>query len=253
MTSLVEKINKQNLPQHVAIIMDGNGRWAKQRGEERVFGHQNGVESVRQVTEAAAELGVKYLTLYAFSTENWNRPKEEVQALMALLVQTVHGEIGTLNKNNVRLQAIGNLELMAESTHIHLQSAIQETATNTGLTLVLALSYSGRWDIVEAAKHIAVQLAGKTIGLQDITDTLFSKHLSTGAIPDPELLIRTSGESRISNFLLWQLAYTELYFTPTLWPDFRKSDFYEAILDFQQRERRFGRTGDQLLNPSYDI
>ncbi len=247
---LKEKVNPQKLPKHVAIIMDGNGRWAKQKGNQRIFGHKNGVKAVREVTEAAAEIGVKYLTLYAFSTENWNRPKIEIDALMQLLVSTIHSETKTLLKNNVRLMAIGDKESLPLSVQQNLQDSINQTANNTGLTLVLALSYSSRWEIVNAVKKIALDIENNVLTHQDINEQIFSNYLTTKDIPDPELLIRTSGEYRISNFLLWQIAYSELYFTNKLWPDYRKNDFYEAIIDYQTRERRFGKTSEQLSNES---
>ncbi len=243
---LKENVNLQKLPKHVAIIMDGNGRWAKQKGNQRIFGHKNGVKAVREVTEAAAEIGVQYLTLYAFSTENWNRPKIEIDALMQLLVSTIHSETKTLLKNNVRLMAIGDRESLPLSVQNNLQDSINQTAKNTGLTLVLALSYSSRWEITNAVKKIALAIENKQLSHEDINEQLFSNYLTTKDIPDPELLIRTSGEYRISNFLLWQIAYSELYFTNKLWPDYRKDDFYEAIIDFQNRERRFGKTSEQL-------
>lgn len=243
---LKDKIDLKNLPQHVAIIMDGNGRWAKQQGKARVFGHKNGVQSVRDVTEAGAELGIKYMTLYAFSTENWNRPKLEVTALMTLLVGTIRKEVATLNKNNIRLQAIGNLEMLPKAAQKELQEAIESTQNNSRMTLILALSYSAKWEMVEAVKKIAQQAKDGLIDINNIDETLISQHLSTKNIPDPELMIRTSGESRISNFLLWQLAYSELFFTPVLWPDFRKNHFFEAIYNYQNRERRFGMTSEQL-------
>ncbi len=247
---LKEKVNPQKLPKHVAIIMDGNGRWAKQKGNQRIFGHKNGVKAVREVTEAAAEIGVKYLTLYAFSTENWNRPKIEIDALMQLLVSTIHSETKTLLKNNVRLMAIGDKESLPLSVQQNLQDSINQTANNTGLTLVLALSYSSRWEIVNAVKKIALDIENNVLTHQDINEQIFSNYLTTKDIPDPELLIRTSGEYRISNFLLWQIAYSELYFTNKLWPDYRKNDFYEAIIDYQTRERRFGKTSEQLSDES---
>ncbi|MDF2437590.1 MAG: pyrophosphate synthase [Bacteroidota bacterium] len=246
--SLKEKINPAKLPQHIAIIMDGNGRWAKQQGEQRIFGHENGVKSVRESVEAAAELGVKYLTLYAFSTENWNRPKEEVMALMQLLVHTISAETATLNKNNIRLQAIGDLKSLPSDCYNELQEAIDKTKTNTRTTLVLALSYSSRWEIINAMKEIAEKIQNNTLSPSEITEQTINAHLCTAEIPEPELMIRTSGEHRISNFLLWQLAYAELYFTDKLWPDFRKEDLYEAILDYQNRERRFGKTSEQLIS-----
>jgi len=241
------RIDIQKLPNHVAIIMDGNGRWAKKVGEERIFGHQNGVKSVKECTEAAAELGIKYLTLYAFSTENWNRPKEEVDALMALLVHTINSETESLNKNNIRLHAIGNLDILPIETRNELNQAIENTKNNTRLNLVLALSYSSKWEIINAIQNIAQSVKNNELNISDINDDLLSAHLTTKNIPDPELLIRTSGELRISNFLLWQLAYSELYFTDKLWPEFTKQDFYDAIADFQQRERRFGKTSEQLF------
>lgn len=246
--SLKEKINLSKLPQHIAIIMDGNGRWAKQQGEQRIFGHENGVRSVRDAVEAAAELGVKYLTLYAFSTENWNRPQEEVIALMQLLVHTISAETKTLNENNIRLHAIGDLKSLPEDCYNELQEAIEKTKNNSRTTLVLALSYSSRWEIIDAVKQIAAKIENKTLSPQSITENTINEHLCTAGMPDPELMIRTSGEHRISNFLLWQLAYAELYFTDKLWPDFRKEDLYEAILDFQNRERRFGKTSEQLIS-----
>jgi undecaprenyl diphosphate synthase len=243
---LKELIIKDKIPHHIAIIMDGNGRWAQSRGSMRVFGHQNGVESVRQVTEAAAEIGIDYLTLYAFSTENWNRPRSEVDALMGLMVKAVQSETETLHKNNVRLSAIGELNDLPKSVRKQLQSAIDYTADNTGLTLVLALSYSGKWEITSAVKKIVDDVQKGKIDPDIIDDCLIETYLNTSNIPDPELLIRTSGERRISNFMLWQLAYTELYFSPVLWPDFRKKDLYEAIIDFQRRDRRFGRVKDPV-------
>ncbi|MFA8300443.1 MAG: isoprenyl transferase [Hyphomicrobiales bacterium] len=243
---LKENINLEKLPQHIAIIMDGNGRWAKQQGELRTFGHINGVTAVRETSEAAAEIGLKYLTLYAFSTENWNRPEEEINALMDLLVSTIEKETPTLNKNNIRLQAIGDLKSLPESSYHSLMKAINNTKDNTGLTMVLALSYSARWEIVEAVKKIAGQVKNEELDIKDIDAKVFESNLCTNNIPDPELLIRTSGEQRISNFLLWQIGYSELYFTSKLWPDFKKQDLYQAILDYQNRERRFGKTSEQL-------
>lgn len=242
---LKAQIDRNNLPRHVAVIMDGNGRWAKQKGNVRIFGHQNGVEAVRQITEVAGELGVEYLTLYAFSTENWNRPKGEVDALMKLLVSSIQSETENLHKNNVRLSVIGELSDLPSSVLKKLQSAIKYTADNTGLNLVIAVSYSGRWEITSAVKKIVADVQAGDLDPESIDYSVFESYLNTLTIPDPELLIRTSGERRISNFMLWQLAYTELYFTPVLWPDFRKEHFYEAILDFQRRDRRFGRLGDQ--------
>jgi undecaprenyl diphosphate synthase len=247
MLNLKEQINPDNLPLHIAIIMDGNGRWAKSRGAERTFGHENGVTSVRETVEAAAEIGIQYLTMYAFSTENWNRPKEEVDALMNLLVKTIHGETGTLNKNNIRLWAIGDLTSLHTDCYNELMSSIKATENNTRMTLILALSYSARWEITQAAQELAKEVQANRLSPEDITQELFSSYLSTKAIPEPSLLIRTSGEYRISNFLLWQIAYSELFFTAKLWPDFRKEDLYEAILSYQTRERRFGKTSEQLF------
>ena len=244
--SLKDKIDLKKLPNHIAIIMDGNGRWAKRQGKNRIFGHENGVKSVRETTEAAAELGVNYLTLYAFSTENWNRPKYEVNALMRLLVQSIDKETKTLNKNNIRLQAIGDLKSLHKNSYKQLMKAIKDTEKNDSMTLVLALSYSSRWEIVNAVKTIIEQINKNNISIENIDQEVFSSFLTTSSIPDPELLIRTSGEYRISNFLLWQIAYSELYFTPKLWPDFRKEDLYEAILNFQNRERRFGMISEQI-------
>ena len=241
MTSFKDKIDKLKLPKHVAIIMDGNGRWAAERGYERIFGHQNGVTSVREITEGAAEIGIEYLTLYAFSTENWSRPQPEVDALMELLVDTIETETPTLNKNNVRLLAIGDIKRLPGKATEKLERCLAQTANNSGLSLVLALSYSSRWEIKNALLNICKEIESGTLKPVDISDELISNHLTTKNIPDPDLLIRTSGEVRISNFLLWQIAYTELYFTKTHWPDFRKENFYEAICEFQQRERRFGK------------
>jgi undecaprenyl diphosphate synthase len=243
-----KRIDLAKLPKHVAIIMDGNGRWAKNKGEHRIFGHQHGVKSVRDCTEAAAELGLKFLTLYAFSTENWSRPKEEVDALMELLVQTIVAETPTLNKNNVRLKAIGNLKSLPGKCYEQLQEAMSETASNTGLTLVLALSYSAKWEIVEAIKQIAQLAKTGDLEINSIDENTMDCFLTTKDIPHPELLIRTSGEHRISNFLLWQIAYAEFYFTETLWPDFNRAAFFEAIVDYQARERRFGKTSEQLTS-----
>ncbi|WP_088655742.1 isoprenyl transferase [Geofilum rhodophaeum] len=237
----------EKLPRHVAIIMDGNGRWARKRGNARVFGHRNGVKAVREVTEAAAELGMGYLTLYAFSTENWSRPKNEVDALMALLVSTIASETQTLMKNNVQLRSIGCLDSLPSKVKAELDTCIKQTANNTGLTLILALSYSSRWEITQGVKRLAEDVKNGRLEISAINDQVFSSYLETREVPDPELLIRTSGEFRISNFLLWQIAYAELYFSDILWPDFRKEHFYEALLDFQKRERRFGKTSDQLI------
>jgi len=244
---LKSQINLDKLPRHIAVIMDGNGRWAKQHGKPRVFGHRNGVKAVREVTEAAAELGVEYLTLYAFSTENWNRPAMEVGALMRLLVETLHKEIETLNKNNIRLQAIGDISRLPDSTRKALLDGIHNTSKNNRMTLVLALNYSAKWELVEAARQLATRVQLGELSPDAITENLFNDALSTHGIPDPELLIRSSGEKRLSNFMLWQLAYAELYFTPVFWPDFRRQHLYEAIIDFQQRERRFGKISEQLV------
>ncbi len=244
--SLKDNINLGKLPSHIAIIMDGNGRWAKEKGEDRLFGHFSGVESVRNIVEGCAELGVKYLTLYAFSTENWDRPKDEVTGLMELLVQTIKKETETLNKNNIKLFVIGNTKLLPESAKRELNEACEETHANTGMALVMALSYSSRWEILNAVKQIAVEVRSGNLNPEEITDEVFEKYLCTSGIPNPELMIRTGGEYRISNFLLYQLAYSELYFTDTLWPDFRKENLYQAIIDYQNRERRFGKTSEQL-------
>lgn len=241
MSSFKEKIDTTRLPKHIAIIMDGNGRWAKERGYDRIFGHQNGVTSVRETTETAAELGIEYLTLYAFSTENWSRPQAEVDALMELLIDTIEKETPTLTKNNVRLMAIGDLSRLPNNAGEKLQRCIAQTSQNTGLALVLALSYSSRWEITNALKNICKEVIDGKCNIEDINDDLISSHLTTKSIPDPDLLIRTSGEIRISNFLLWQIAYTELYFTETHWPAFRKENLYQAISEFQQRDRRFGK------------
>ena len=246
MNNFKEQINLENLPSHVAIIMDGNGRWAKKQGKLRLFGHNNGVSSVRAVTEASAELGLKYLTLYAFSTENWNRPQDEVNGLMKLLIQTIEAETPTLNKNNVRLLSIGDSSRMPEDVNKRLQACIKTTENNTGLTLILALSYSSRWEITKATQDIANDIAQGIIKKEEITEELISNYMCTKNSPDPELLIRTSGEYRISNFLLWQIAYSELYFTDVLWPDFQKEDLYKAIVNYQSRERRFGKTSEQI-------
>jgi undecaprenyl diphosphate synthase len=240
-SSLKENIDTHNLPQHIAVIMDGNGRWAKSKGAARIFGHRNAIEAVRQVIEGSGELGVKFLTLYAFSTENWGRPKEEVDALMELLVNTLQKEISSLHKNNVRLGTIGDTEQLPKDCKENLKEAIEATKKNTGLNLLIALNYSGRWEILKAITKISEKVKEGLIAPTEIDETLFGQHLQTKDVPDPELLIRTSGEMRISNFLLWQIAYTELYITPKLWPDFRKEDLYEAICEYQKRERRFGK------------
>ncbi|MEO6550577.1 MAG: isoprenyl transferase [Ferruginibacter sp.] len=244
--SFKESINMQRLPRHIAIIMDGNGRWAQEKGEDRLFGHLHGVESVRNIVEGAAELGVEYLTLYAFSTENWDRPAYEVSGLMEILVDTIRNEVPTLNKNNIRLHVIGDMEMLPGTARQELQEALQETSVNTGLNLIMALSYSSRWELVNAVKKIALDVKAGELSTDDITQDTLQQYLTTSKFPDPELMIRTSGEFRISNFLLYQLAYAELYFTNTRWPDFRKENLYEAIVDFQSRERRFGKTGEQL-------
>ncbi len=241
-----DRIDLLKLPQHIAIIMDGNGRWAKEKGKLRVFGHRNGVVSVRDVVEGAAEIGVKYITLYTFSSENWNRPKMEVSAIMELMISTIHKEINNFMKNNVRLNAIGDLEMLPGKCYRELAGAIEQTKTNTGIILTLALSYSSRREILQAAKSIACKVQKGELSLDDIDEETFENNLYTSGMPNPELLIRTSGEYRISNYLLWQIAYAELYFTPKLWPDFRKEDLYEAIIDYQKRERRFGMTSEQL-------
>ena len=246
--SLKETINIEKLPGHVAIIMDGNGRWAKEQGKDRLFGHLHGVESVRDIVEGAAELGIKNLTLYAFSTENWDRPEYEVIGLMELLVDTIRKEVPTLNKNNIRLHVIGAINMLPENAQREVSEAINETAHNTGLNLIMALSYSSRWEIVNATQLIAADVLNGKLSIANITQDIFKEYLTTRLFPDPELLIRTSGEYRISNFLLYQSAYAELYFTDVLWPDFRRENFYEALINYQQRERRFGKTGDQIKN-----
>ena len=241
-------LDKNNIPKHVAIIMDGNGRWAKQKGEMRIFGHTNGVESVRESLTAAAEIGVKYLTLYAFSTENWNRPKEEVAALMDLLVKAIYDEVEELNEKGVRLETIGNTSILPVYCREALTKAKERTKDNDKITLILALSYSSRWEIAKAVKTMAEESISGKLNVETINEDLISSYLSTSNFPDPELLIRTSGENRVSNFLMWQLAYTELYFTETLWPDFKKEHFFKAIKDYQDRERRFGKTSEQIVN-----
>lgn len=243
-----ESIDLNNLPAHISVIMDGNGRWAKQKGfTDRIFGHRNAIQAVRETIEGCGELGVKYLTLYAFSTENWNRPKAEVMALMSLLVSTINDELPTMMKNQVRLKAIGHIESLPSKSQQELLAAIDKTANNTGLTLVLALSYSGKWDIVQAAQKLADKVEKGELKSTDINDEVMSNHLSTAGIPDPDLMIRTGGDHRISNFMLWQLAYAELYiFEDLFWPDFRKLHLHQAIVDFQMRERRFGKTSEQV-------
>jgi undecaprenyl diphosphate synthase len=239
-------LNKAKIPIHIAIIMDGNGRWAKEKGKARVFGHKNGVTAVRECAEATAQLGVKYLTLYAFSTENWDRPKHEVNALMTLLVESIKKEVKTLNKNGIRLNAIGDLKKLPTKTYKALVKGIEDTKQNEGMTLTLALNYSSRWEISQAAKKIAIEVKAGQLDPEDINASLFSNHLQTADIPDPELLIRTSGETRISNFLLWQISYAELSFLDIFWPDFRKKHLLQSIYDFQNRERRFGKTSEQI-------
>jgi len=234
------------IPKHIAVIMDGNGRWARKQGEQRIAGHHSGVSSVKEVAEACAELGVQYLTLYAFSTENWNRPRAEVEALMDLLVDSLRKEMKTFHDNNIRVQAIGNLSALPAHCIRELHKTMEETAGNTGLRLVLALSYSAKWEITTAVQQIAREVEQGTLAPEAISEAVIEQHLATAGFPDPELMIRTSGEHRISNFLLWQLAYAEFYFTEVLWPDFRKEHLYEALVDFQQRERRFGKTSEQL-------
>lgn len=243
---LLQQIDRDKLPEHVAVIMDGNGRWAKEKGNMRIFGHKNGVAAVRDIVEGAAELGIKYLTLYAFSTENWNRPKLEVSALMELMVSTMSSETKKLMENGIRLNAIGDLTSLPQKVYKKLQVSMAETSHNTRLTLTLALSYSSRWEITDAVKKLVQQAERGEIRSEEITEQLISSNLTTAAMPDPELMIRTSGEFRISNYLLWQLAYAELYFTPTLWPDFRKEDLFHAVIDYQKRERRFGMISEQL-------
>ncbi|WP_163707142.1 isoprenyl transferase [Mangrovibacterium lignilyticum] len=246
--TLKDKLNASKIPEHVAIIMDGNGRWAAQHGNERFFGHEQGVESVRSVLEGASEIGIKYLTLYAFSTENWSRPKEEVDALMGLLVHAINNETESLKEKNVSLSMIGDFDSLPAEVQEKLNWSIQELKDCTGVRLVLALSYSSKWEITEAVRKIAVEIKDGKLQPEDINKELIDKYLATNGIPDPELLIRTSGETRISNFLLWQVAYSEFYFTPVLWPDFTKESLFEAVYDFQNRERRFGKTSQQIVS-----
>jgi undecaprenyl diphosphate synthase len=241
-----EQIDISRVPQHIAIIMDGNGRWAKNQGQFRVFGHISGVLSVKDIVEGCLDIGIKYLTIYAFSTENWNRPIDEVNALMELLTSTINNEADRLNRDNVKLNAIGDIQSLPEKCIADLANVMEITSKNTKCTLTLALSYSSRWEITEATRKIAKELQEGKISLADINEETFNAHLNTAKLPDPELLIRTSGERRVSNFLLWQIAYTELYFTETLWPDFRKEDLFEAVVDYQKRERRFGKISEQL-------
>lgn len=246
-TELLSRINPDRIPQHVAIIMDGNGRWAKSKGHLRIFGHRHGVKTVRNVVETAAELGVKYLTVYAFSTENWNRPKLEVNALMELLADSVKRETPSLMENGIRLEIIGNLTKLPKKCNKQLMETVEATRNNNRMTLILALSYSGRWDIIEATRKIALDVRNGLLDPDDINEDVLNSALNTAKYPNPELLIRTSGEQRISNFLLWEIAYSEIHFTPVLWPDFTTEDFYNAILDFQSRERRFGKTSEQVV------
>lgn len=246
MPDLKDQIDRTALPIHIAVIMDGNGRWAQEKGEDRLYGHYHGVESVRDIVEGCAELGIRYLTLYAFSTENWDRPQDEVSGLMELLVSTIKKEAEILNKNNIRLHVIGDTAMLPQSAREELQEALDLTSNNTGLNLIMALSYSGRWDLINAAQTIAGEVKKGVLQPEEIGADTISQHLSTANFPDPELMIRTSGEFRISNFLLYELAYAELYFTDVRWPDFRKQNLYEAILDYQNRERRFGKTSEQV-------
>lgn len=246
MENIKDKIDLARLPEHIAVIMDGNGRWAKEQGKMRVYGHQHGVDSVRRVTEACAELGVKYLTLYAFSTENWNRSSIEVNALMTLLTQALKSELKTLTDNNIRLSAIGDLARLPKTQYDALTEVIDATKNNTRMTLTLCLSYSGRWEITEAVRKIASKVKDGALTPEQIDESCICSHLATAGMPDPDLLVRTSGEERISNYLLWQIAYSELYFSKKYWPDFTKEDLYEAIINYQNRERRFGKTSEQL-------
>lgn len=246
--SLLEQINTDKLPSHIAIIMDGNGRWARQRGMDRIFGHQQGVKALREIIEASAELKINFLTVYAFSTENWGRPDDEVSALMGIMVQSLNKETDTLVRNNIKLSAIGDTGRLADDVRERLIETIHVTSDATGLNLIVAMSYSSRWEITEAAKKLAAEIAAGSVDPDSVNEFNFEKYLTTQGVPDPELMIRTSGEMRISNFLLWQIAYTELYFTEVLWPDFGKEELYKAIIDFQKRERRFGKTSEQLLD-----
>ena len=245
-TGMKDALDRERIPRHIAIIMDGNGRWAKKKGAMRIFGHRHAIQAVKDAIEGAENLGVEYLTLFSFSTENWSRPQEEVNALMELLVKTITDEVPMMMKNNIRLQSIGDINSLPKSAYEKLAEAKNTTSKNTGLTVILALSYSGQWELTQAARHIAQKVSEGKLKLEDITQQVMADHLETRGIPDPELMIRTSGEYRLSNFLLWQLAYTELYFTPVLWPDFRREHLIAAIQDFQKRERRFGMTGEQV-------
>ena len=246
MSQLLQQIDKSHLPRHIAIIMDGNGRWAKEQGQDRLFGHFHGVESVRNIVEGSAELGIEYLTLYAFSTENWERPEYEVVGLMELLVTTIRNEVESLHKNNIKLHVIGDMSMLPDYAKQELNEALEITRENTGLNLIMALSYSGRWELLNAVKNIASEVKKGKLKIEEINQDILQQYLCTSGFPDPELMIRTSGEFRISNFLLYQLAYAELYFTNVRWPDFRKENLYEAIVDYQNRERRFGKTSEQL-------
>jgi undecaprenyl diphosphate synthase len=246
MDDIFDKIDKSRVPEHIAIIMDGNGRWAKRHNQERFFGHQQGVEAVRRVIKAAAKVGVKYLTLYTFSTENWNRPKEEVDALMSLLVLAVHNELESLKENQVRMKVVGDLDCLPTECYNEFQRLMKETADDTGLTVVLAVSYSGRNELTHAVRKVAAEVKNGELNPEDITPETISKHLYDSTIPDPDILIRTGGEFRVSNFLLWQIAYSEFFFLPFMWPDFQREDLWQVILDFQSRERRFGKTGEQV-------
>ncbi len=246
MNTTLRELNKEKLPKHVAIIMDGNGRWAQQHGHERTFGHRSGVDAVRSVIEGAAEMGIRYLTLYTFSTENWNRPDEEVKMLMGLLVQSIHNELDGLMKNRIRLQMIGRMSDLPEECRIALQDALDRTSSNDGLTVVLALSYSGRAELIDMTRQIALSVVDGSLSPDDIDEQVLVQNLYHGEIPDPDILIRTGGDCRISNFLLWQSAYTEMFFVPIMWPEFRKNDLREIILDYQSRERRYGKTGEQV-------
>ncbi len=241
-----DQIDLSKLPEHIAVIMDGNGRWAKTHGKPRIFGHRNGVKAVREISEGAAEIGIKYLTLYAFSTENWNRPQLEVDALMTLLVSTVRNELKTLNKNSIRLNAIGDLSRLPPKTYKTLMEGIEDTRNNDRMTLTLALNYSARWELTEVVRNVAHDVKQGKLNIADINDSVIQAALTTHDMPDPELMIRTSGEQRISNYLLWQIAYAELYFTDTFWPDFNKEELYKALVDYQGRERRFGQISEQL-------
>ena len=246
MSGLLDNIDKNRLPRHIAIIMDGNGRWAHELGQDRLYGHYHGVESVRDIVEGCAELGIEYLTLYAFSTENWERPQYEVVGLMELLVSTIRNEVESLKKNNIKLHVIGDLNMLPTYARNELQEALEITQENTGLNLIMALSYSGRWELLNAVKNIAWEVKQGKLNIEEIDQHVLEQYLSTSGFPDPELMIRTSGEYRISNFLLYQLAYAELYFTNVRWPDFAKNNLYEALIDYQGRERRFGKTSDQV-------